>query len=200
MKTKVYLIRHAESEDNSQLKFSGSRDVAITPAGIRRCEVLRDYFKKFPITCVFTSPLMRAKVSAKILFPEHKIEVIRFLRELDYGLYEGYNYSQGYNDHDEILFKWLHSPSKLTFPSGDNVEQFSQYLIGELSELVMKHPGEVLACISHRTTIRLLLSKMLKLDLDEFRRIPCSNCSVSEITWKDKVGFDIESINANYCH
>ena len=195
-KTTIYLIRHGESEDNKNSFLSGARDVGLSARGKAQCIALGSVLKDTKIDHVFHSPMKRAKESAGLIFPEVKADALPFLRELNYGEYEGFDLSQYSSSKDEIIRKWVNDPSELVFPGGDSIPEFCEYTLTELTKLAELYKGKAIACVSHRSAIRLLAAKILHLDLGMFRRIPCSNCGITELSWNVETGFKAESINA----
>lgn len=187
MTTKIFLIRHGESQQNIDDVLSGVTDIPLSEKGKGQCVALAHYFEDIKIDKVFTTPLQRAKDSAKLIFPKHKsaTEITQSLIEFDYGNYEGYKRSEYNNSNDKIIQQWITAPSNLTFPGGDNIQEHAQRTMMGITKLANENNGAILACISHRTTIRLILSQIISLHLDNFRSLPCSNCGISEITFND---------------
>jgi broad specificity phosphatase PhoE len=187
MTTKIFLIRHGESHQNINDVLSGVTDVPLSEKGKEQCAVLTHYFEDVKINKVFATPLQRAKDSARIIFPKHEsqIEIAQSLIEFNYGNYEGYKRSEYDSSNDKIIQQWITAPSNLTFPGGDNIQEHAQKTLTGITKLADENKGMIIACISHRTTIRLILSKIIGLHLDNFRSLPCSNCGISEITYNN---------------
>lgn len=187
MTTKIYLIRHGESQQNIDDVLSGVTDIPLSEKGKEQCSVLARYFEGMKINRVFATPLQRAKDSAKLIFPKHEslIEIAESLIEFNYGDYEGYKRSEYDSSNDKIIQQWITAPSNLTFPGGDNIQEHAQRTLTGITKLASENKEGILACISHRTTIRLILSQIIGLHLDNFRSLPCSNCGISEITYNN---------------
>jgi broad specificity phosphatase PhoE len=183
MPTKLFLIRHAESHQNIDDVLSGVTDIPLSEKGKEECAVLARYFESVHVDKVFATPLQRAKDSAELIFPMHKssIEIAELLIEFNYGDYEGYNRSKYTTSNDIIIQQWVTAPSDLTFPGGDNVREHAKRSFAGLTDIANKHSNSVIACISHRTTIRLIVAQIIGLPLDNFRSLPCSNCGIFEI-------------------
>ena len=90
MKTTVLLIRHGETEWNLLGKFQGCTDIALSQDGIKQAEALRDRLKG-DFDYIYSSPLMRANETAKILASEYnkEVEVVQDIREINFGEWEG---------------------------------------------------------------------------------------------------------------
>lgn len=185
MTTKIFLIRHGESQQNIDDVLSGITDTPLSENGKQECETLSHYFEKILIDHVFASPLQRAKQSAEIIFPEHKssVQIAESLVEFNYGTYEGYQRAMYDSEQDDIIRQWVTAPSNLTFPKGGNIQEHAQKSYAGFMELVSQNEDSTIACLSHRTTIRLIIAKIIGLPLDNFRSLPCSNCGVTQITF-----------------
>lgn len=195
---KVYLIRHGETihnRENNQL--SGVTDIQLTEKGKDQCLQLSKYFIYKKIDEVYVSPLSRATNSAKYIFPNY-VEVfstVQILTEINYGRYEGFDRIKQ-TKKDAIIEQWDSAPADLTFPDGDNVRDHAKRVYDGLIRLLTYSNGSIIACVSHRTTIRLLIAQILKMDLNFFRIIPCSNCSVTQLEFSSALGLKLITLNA----
>lgn len=197
MSTTIFLIRHGESQQNIDDVLSGITDIPLSDKGKHQCATLAQYFENIQVDRVFATPLQRARDSAELIFRKHKhsIGILESLIEFNYGEYEGYRRSDYENSKDRIIQQWITSPSNLTFPGGDNIQAHAQKTLSSITDLAKENNGKVIACISHRTTIRLILAQIIGLHLDNFRSLPCSNCGISEITLNDKNEWHLHSLN-----
>lgn len=191
---RIYLIRHAESAHNaSNNRLSGSTDVDITETGVAQCMATRQITDNLGIGRVYTSSLKRAIKSAKLIFPNRAIGVKDSLREFNYGEYEGMD-AQAQKE-DAVIQQWNKAPGNLTFPGGDNTLEFAQNFYNTILEMVKDTPERHFALVSHRTAIRLFVARIIHLDLDHFRGLPCSNCGVTEVRFTEESKFNLHSLN-----
>ena len=81
---KVWLIRHGMTRLGEEKRYQGRLDDGLTETG--RAALLRaDFCPKR----VYVSPALRARETAKILFPEAEQVLCPELREMDFGNFEG---------------------------------------------------------------------------------------------------------------
>jgi len=191
---KILLIRHGESIYNHDgNRLSGMTDVNLTERGISECRKLGRILNNLQINQVYSSPLKRAMTSAKLIFPNNEIIISERLREINYGDYEGINAQL--EKSDPIIMKWHSSPGDLTFPGGDNILEFSRRFFQYINEIVNQSTDDTIAFLTHRTAIRLFVATVIRLDLDNFRLIPCSNCSITDFRFEENSGFQLSSLN-----
>jgi broad specificity phosphatase PhoE len=191
---RIFLIRHGESSHNKNANaLSGVSDVPLTPRGEAQCRALRPHLTGLEIEAVFSSPLARARDSARLLFPRQTVQVNPGLRELDYGDYEGLRAA----DHpkDPIIQQWNTAPGDLTFPGGDHIAAFARDFTANLIALARAAPSRTLACVSHRSAIRLLAATVIGLDLNHFRSLPCDNASLTGLAHTPPGGLRLTTLN-----
>jgi probable phosphoglycerate mutase len=84
----VYLVRHGETDWNTEKRIQGQTDIKLNANGIRQARELAEQVKDLPIDKCICSPLSRAMETAKIIY-DGKIAIDRRLAERSYGSYEG---------------------------------------------------------------------------------------------------------------
>jgi alpha-ribazole phosphatase len=195
-KKRLYLIRHGESQQNRLGNpLSGVNETPLSPQGIRQCEYLQKHIDQFNIKSVYTSPLVRARQTARIVFSTIEPTIVEGLTEFDYGDYDG-KVAGDYPD-DPVLSQWLTAPGNLSFPGGGNVDVHAQAALHALTRILRHDDQDIIACVTHRTTIRLVAARILGLHLDHFRNVPCSNCSITELAFVEPDRFSLLSLSVS---
>ena len=111
---KCYLIRHGITEGNNALHFNGSgTDEPLTSEGR---EALKEVEGVAPGSILFVSPMIRARETAAIMFPEMKPLVIDDLREMHFGIFEGKNHKM--LDGEPEYQAWIDSGGTARIPEG----------------------------------------------------------------------------------
>lgn len=82
---KVYVIRHGQSENNLNGKWTGWFDAPLTEGGIADAKKAGELLKGITFDKVFSSDLTRAYDTAKTALPDHTPEKSELLREIDLG-------------------------------------------------------------------------------------------------------------------
>lgn len=91
MKTfKIHLIRHGATDANRMGMYVGSRtDLPLSPEGVRELQQLRQSVDYPDIERLYTSPMLRCKQSANIIYSGYEQHIIDELTEYDFGEFEG---------------------------------------------------------------------------------------------------------------
>jgi broad specificity phosphatase PhoE len=107
---KMYFTRHGESEANT-LRIISNRELPhqLTEKGRHQAALLAEKLRGKPITLIYTSPILRAKETARILSVtlDIPIEYADALREPDCGLLEGRGDTEAWREHDVWKENWL---------------------------------------------------------------------------------------------
>jgi broad specificity phosphatase PhoE len=90
--TRLYLIRHGETEWNRENRTQGcSKDQPLSEKGLAQAKAVAERFRNNPIDVIYSSDLIRAYCTAKeisniIGSPIKRTEI---LREMNFGCCEG---------------------------------------------------------------------------------------------------------------
>ncbi|MBQ9815675.1 MAG: histidine phosphatase family protein [Lachnospiraceae bacterium] len=138
----IYIIRHGQTEMNNVKALQGRSDHPLNETGVKQAEdtakLLADQGIKFDY--VFSSPLIRAVQTAKLISPENEPVVDERLIEMDYGKYEGLELS---NMPPEIKFFFSDFVNN---PAPDTMEQLPAVVdrLGEFLEEIKGLKGNIL--------------------------------------------------------
>ena len=95
---RIHFIRHGKTIGNSKRQYIGSTDEPLCPEGVeallqKKCSGMYPPERDIEST-IFSSPMCRCVETARVLYPDLKIEVIDGFRETDFGPFEGKTYEQ----------------------------------------------------------------------------------------------------------
>jgi alpha-ribazole phosphatase len=181
--SKLLLIRHGDTELNSRERYWGQRDVKLSAAGVRQAEKLRDRLATEKITAAYSSDLERAALTAKIIASPHQLEVITCpeLRETNFGKIEGLTFEEVSRLYPELTQLWVNWSLQLKFPDGESVDELS-YRVSKFLERLKKHAADdTILIVAHAGPLRLLVCRLLELELQHWRQIRIGLASLSII-------------------
>ncbi len=87
----LYIVRHAQNDDDAQDKIRGLKDQPINATGEKQLEALRRFFDGRMVLCVYTDDLSRTRATAMAVAQACNCEVETDigLRSWDVGKLEG---------------------------------------------------------------------------------------------------------------
>lgn len=119
---KLYLIRHGQTAYNLQHRYTGCRDIPLSPRGEAEVRARGAYP---PVEAVAVSPLLRARQTAALLFPRALQRVYPDLREIQLGSFEGRTAAELEND--PAYRAWVEG-NCLDAPTGAGGESTSAFI------------------------------------------------------------------------
>jgi alpha-ribazole phosphatase len=158
----LYVVRHAETEANTQKRYLGHTDSPLTPLGVRQVEELAGRLAEVGLDAVFASDLPRALATAYPLANRAKLPVHRDarLRELNFGRIEGMTYAEAMDAYGQEVRQWYNDIELGAPPGGESLADLRERVFSFLSELA-ELPYRTVALVTHGGVCNLLLSHAL---------------------------------------
>ncbi len=183
---KIYLIRHGQTEWNLLNRMQGAKNSNLTTEGKTQAISLGKKLESINFNRIYASSTARAVETSKLIFPDKNINYSSYLREIAMGDWEGKTYSQIQEDDPNEWNNFFNAPFNYKPSSGgesfNQLEQRLEHFIN--TERLFSQDG-VIAIVSHRITLRMLLSILLK-DKKLFSDIDLSPTSLSVVEINNK--------------
>ena len=196
--TKIYVVRHCETDANANKIFQGHTDLDINELGSAQLEALKGYFKNIHLDKVYSSPLLRTKRTAKAIIGEKNIPLITddSLIELDGGIYEGKSYTQIAQEHPEFKEIWSVRPWDFAPENGESMNRAYERIYSAVVKIAENNKDKTLAIASHGGVIRCLICKILKDDIKKLTEIPfVGNTGVTLLEFDEKLNIKVSFFN-----
>ena len=172
---KLYFTRHGKTEWNQQKRFQGmTGDSPLLSTSYDEIKQLGQYLQDIPFEKIYSSPLLRAKNTARGIQQEltHPVEIVYTdtLKELGLGRLEGQYIEEMRNFYGEELdHLWhrldLYDP---TIFDGEPIEQAIQRISETVAEAAKQHEGPVLF-VGHGAALTAAIQAMTGKPLSELR-------------------------------
>lgn len=136
----IYIVRHGQTEMNNRKALQGRSDVPLNETGIAQARAAAEKLTGIRFDRVYTSPLIRAIQTAKIIVPYVEPVMDDRLIEMDYGPYEGCDLTRLPPEIMTFFSDFVHNPA----PHG--MEQLSSVVarVGAFLEELRKVEGNIL--------------------------------------------------------
>ena len=169
--TRVFIVRHGATVLSAEDRFAGVTDVELSEEGREQARRLADRLSGEKIAAVYASPLGRTVETARILAAPHDLQVQTCdgFREISHGHWEGMKRREVEEKFPEEMAEWEKDPYTFAPEGGESGLAVTARALPALIDLVREHPGENILIVSHKATIRLLLSSLLGFDSRRYR-------------------------------
>ena len=169
--TRIFLVRHGATVLSAEDRFAGATDVALSEEGRDQVRRLAERLGTEPISAVYASPLGRTIETASILATPHALPVqpVEGLREISHGRWEQLTRREVAQRFPEESAEWDRDPYTFAPQGGESGLAVTARALPALLEIIRAHPGGCALVVSHKATIRLLLSSLLGFDPRRYR-------------------------------
>ena len=147
----IVIMRHGQTDGNKEGRYLGRTDVPLNEAG--EAEAVASGVLP-GVKKVYVSPMIRARRTAELCFPNAAQVVVPDFREMDFGIFEGLNYEEMTGN--EEYQKWVDGMCRGKCPGGESMPEFVDRVFaafdaiaaGEGQLFIAAHGGTVMALLS----------------------------------------------------
>ena len=190
MATRLYFVRHGATPRTAENRFSGAAGVDLSDEGRRQVGLLSGRLAHESICAAYTSPLSRAAETAEILCKPHHLTPIQRdgLREISHGHWEGLTRAEVEAQFGDEYLAWEEDPFTFAPVGGESGLSVLARALPVIRDIVVAHTGENVLVVSHKATLRLILSSLLGFDARGYRdRLDQSPACLNVVDFKDPV-------------
>lgn len=190
MITRLYLVRHGATPLSMEDRFSGAENVDLSEEGRRQVLHLAVRLADDKITAIYASPLDRTMDTARILARPHKLNPVPKdgLREISHGHWEGLSRKEVEKQFPDEYTAWETDPFTFAPEGGESGISVLARALPVIREIVVNHPGQNVLIVSHKATLRLIISSLLGFDVRGYRdRLDQAPACLNILDFKDTV-------------
>jgi uncharacterized phosphatase len=166
--TRLYLIRHAQSEGNRGEYEHDDRDPPLSEVGREQARRLGERFTRHTVDAIYSSPARRTRATADAIAAAtgHEISIVDDLREVDLGE-TAEDYWQYTDEQVAALREKVARDQRWdSFPAGEGSAAARRRLSGAIDRIVEEREGQRVAVVTHGAAIMTYVCHILGLDAD----------------------------------
>jgi alpha-ribazole phosphatase len=185
MVTKIYLIRHGETEDADSGRYKGHLDVPLSKNGIKQIKKLGRYISgeagkwgsaevdHTGLSAIYCSDLIRAVKSADIIAEQLDLKsmILAGLRERNFGEWEGMTFGEIEKKWPDAFRAWADNPLKFSPVGGESTLEARNRVMPAFNKIIDQHKEQSIVIVSHGGVIRIILCELLGIPLENIFRI-----------------------------
>ncbi|MBI3999291.1 MAG: alpha-ribazole phosphatase [Candidatus Omnitrophica bacterium] len=192
---KLILVRHGETEWVRMGRYQGSTDIPLNRRGFQQARAAAHAVKKERVIAVYSSELMRARETAKLIANscQKRIIIDERLNEVSFGKWEGELHEEISSRFPKEAARWYSGRWSSRPPAGESLGSLDQRVSSFLGELLKKHSDKAGSCVvvTHGGPIRMFLVRLLEVSPKIFWSIRIDPASLSvfriDRNWRELV-------------
>jgi probable phosphoglycerate mutase len=190
MPTRLYLVRHGATALSAENRFAGAIGVELSEEGRWQARRLAERLAGEGICAVYCSPFSRTLETARILAQPLGLEPQPRdgLREISHGHWEGLTRAEVEARFCDEYAAWEADPFTFAPEGAESGVAVLARALPVVREVVVRHQGGRVLLVSHKATLRLLLSSLLGFDGRGYRdRLDQAPACLNVVDFKDPV-------------
>ena len=179
---RLYILRHGQTNLNSEKRFQGRMQTELNDIGIAQAEKVSELLSERGIKFdkIYCSPLERAIKTGEIAtgMTRDKFIIDEDLTEIDFGINEGRKYDELQGETGNIFL----SPESYLPPEGGESLEMLKFRIKRFLKRIREEnsEGNILA-VTHGTAIHMMLIYMRDMELHDRWAERVGNCNVTVV-------------------
>lgn len=183
MPTRLFLLRHGETQSNIEGRYQGQGESNLSELGIEEADELSKFLSSEDFCAVYSSTLSRSYETACIVAKPHNLSVEKMdaLKERHYGIWEDMKFEDIRRKYPDLYGSWLIDPGKTIIPNAETLEAMQARGVAAIESLISKNKGKTFCVVGHGGLNRGILFHYMHIDLNNFWRIRQDNTCINII-------------------
>ena len=183
--SRIFLIRHGETNWNKEGRFQGQIDIPLNENGKDQARKTFEYLRNISFNKAFSSSMQRPYETAQIILQNNKdlkIEKIDSLVEISHGLWEGKLESEIREKWPLLLKNWHEKPEEVIMPEGESIKDVSERSIKAFDKICLSQQDNDLSLlVAHDAVNKTLICNILGITYSNIWMIKQGNGGITII-------------------
>ena len=183
--SRIFLIRHGETNWNKEGRFQGQIDIPLNENGKIQAKKVSKYLKEINFNKAFSSSMKRPYETAEIILQKRsglKITKIDELIEISHGLWEGKLENEIKEKWPELLNNWHNKPEEVVMPEGESIKEVSERSIKAWDNIsLIQSDNDLTLLVAHDAVNKTLICNILGIDYSNIWMIKQGNGGITVI-------------------
>ena len=183
--SRIFLIRHGETNWNKEGRFQGQIDIPLNNNGKEQARKTFEYLRNISFNKAFSSSMHRPYETAQIILQNNKdlkIEKIDALIEISHGLWEGKLEAEIREKWPSLLKNWHDKPQEVIMPEGESIKDVSERSIEAFEKICLcQKDNDQSLLVAHDAVNKTLICNMLGINYSDIWMIKQGNGGITVI-------------------
>ena len=184
------MVRHGATQLTAEDRFSGDIGVELSEEGRGQAARLGERLRNEGIRAIYCSPYSRTVETARLIGGPCQLEPTMSdgLREISHGHWEGLRRQEVESRFASEYASWEEDPFTFAPAGAESGVSVLARALPAVREIIVRHAGQRVLAVSHKATIRLLLSSLLGFDARGYRdRLDQQPACLNVLDFRDPV-------------
>ena len=185
--TEIILIRHGETEWNSQKRMQGHSNSDLSEVGRGQIQALGELMKNVSFDHIYSSDSLRTRQTAEAItqYSGHTLQFDQRIREKNLGVFEGLTSTEAKERHPEVYRLFKTAGANYVIDEGESTQQLLERALEFSEEIRLRHPQERVVMVTHGGVVRVLMKHALGLSIDAPTRFIIKNTGIFGLIWNE---------------
>jgi 2,3-bisphosphoglycerate-dependent phosphoglycerate mutase len=198
--TKLYLVRHGQSDGNAEGRFGGHGPTPLSTLGVRQAQATASLLAKEGVNAIFSSDLLRAVQTAQPLaeLTGLPVSATSAFRERNVGVLEGLTFDESKQTFPKDYYALVNRMVHHVITDGESYRHLLRRSTNELWSILRDHIGQRIAIYSHTGAIcfmTLHLMGAIRRDTKQAPWIVTSNCGINRFEIRGRNNVRVLALN-----
>jgi probable phosphoglycerate mutase len=198
--TKLYLVRHGQSDGNAEGRFGGHGPTPLSTLGVRQAQATASLLAKEGVNAIFSSDLLRAVQTAQPLaeLTGLPVNATSAFRERNVGVLEGLTFDESKQTFPKDYYALVNRMVHHVITDGESYRHLLRRSTNELWSILRDHIGQRIAIYSHTGAIcfmTLHLMGAIRRDTKQAPWIVTSNCGINRFEIRGRNNVRVLALN-----
>jgi len=198
--TKLYLIRHGQSDGNAEGRFGGHGPTPLSELGLRQAELTSEVLAKERVAAIYSSDLYRAVQTAEPLAKLLNLPIVKTsaFRERNVGVLEGLTFDESKQEFPKDYYALVSRNIHHVITRGESYRHLLRRSTGRLWEILHNHQGNKVAIFSHTGAICFLTLHLMGAIHRRTKQTPwivTSNCGINRFEIRGRNNVRVLALN-----
>lgn len=198
--TRLYLVRHGQSDGNAEGRFGGHGPTPLSALGREQAKLTAKFLAKEGVDAIYSSDLSRAVETAQALSDVLEIPVQKkpAFRERNVGVLEGLTFDESKQAYPKDYYALVNRNVHHVITEGESYRHLLRRSTDELWEILRRHAGGRIAVFSHTGAIcfiTLHLMGAIRRDTKQTPWLVTSNCGINRFEIRGRNNVRVLALN-----
>jgi broad specificity phosphatase PhoE len=173
-KTRIFLVRHGQTEWNLQNRIQGHKNSSLTKIGEIQAYQAKETLSQYEIHAAYVSPLKRAEDTMKIILEGRDIKPIQSsnLKEIDLGPWEGKTKEETKKSDPKEYENFWNNPSEFSLPGAETYHHLQKRFVNEINAIFLSENNKTILIVSHWIAIKVAFAYFVSIPINKLSSVP----------------------------